>query len=148
MPYTAAALSQAIKKLLQFETIAPLTGEDNEWMEVDEDTYQNIRDSRIFKQGKDGRAYFLDAISFQGNIGLCPFTSNGSVTTEKGEAIKSRQYIKSFPFKPKTFYIDVIDYRWKDKEETIEDPDGDWWTHILKDTDQLREVFEYYDKFE
>ncbi|MTV59265.1 hypothetical protein GM547_14585, partial [Streptococcus pneumoniae] len=66
-----------------FETIAPLTGEDDEWMDVtdvngDDPLFQNVRDSRVFKDGKDGRAWFLDAIVFDGDIGG-RFTGNGSV---------------------------------------------------------------------
>ena len=66
---------------------------------------------------------------------------------EDGTVMTSRQYIKSFPFKPKTFYIDVIDTEWADKEETVEEEGGGWWTSIIKDEKQLEEVFEYYNKF-
>ena len=33
-PYTASALSGAIKALLMFKTLSPITGEDWEWTEV------------------------------------------------------------------------------------------------------------------
>lgn len=150
-PFTARSISQAVEKLMMFETISPLTGEDEEWNDVADSNdgksmYQNNRDSRVFKNGKDGRAYFIDAIVFDGDIGG-RFTGNGSVT-HNGENIGSTQYIKSFPFTPKTFYIDVIDHRWKDKEESQPDADGDWWTHTIKDSNQLKEVFEYYDKLD
>lgn len=145
-PFTASAISQAVRTLMMFETLAPLTGEDDEWNDVTEindgqTMYQNNRDSRVFKNG-DGRAYFIEAIVFDGDIGG-RFTGNGSVT-HNGENIGSTQYIKSFPFTPKTFYVDVIDHRWKDKEETQPDPNGDWWTHTIKDESQLKEAFEYY----
>lgn len=147
-PYVASALSQAVNKLLLFQTIVPLTGEDDEWNEVTEwnegeTLYQNKRDSRVFKDG-EGVAYFIEAIVFDGDIGGA-FTGNGSVTVNN-ERLGSSQKIKSFPFEPKTFYIDVIDHRWKDENETVEDPDGDWWTHTIKDPSQLDEVFKYYDK--
>jgi len=146
-PYTASAISLAVKKLMMFETLAPLTGEDEEWTNTGHDEkdgvmFQNNRDSRVFKNGKDGKPYFIEAIVFDGDIGG-RFTGNGSVT-HNGENISSRQYIKEFPFTPKTFYVDVIDQRWKDKEETTPDINGDWWTHIIKDPKQLDEVFEYY----
>lgn len=149
-PYTATALSQAVKKLCLHETIAPLTGKDDEWTDISamnncEEIYQNNRDSRVFKDGWNGKAYFLDAIVFDGDIGG-RFTGNGSVT-HNGENISSRQYIKEFPFTPKTFYVDVIEQRWKDKEETTPDINGDWWTHIIKNPKQLDEVFEYYETF-
>ncbi|MCK9476521.1 MAG: hypothetical protein M0R46_11410 [Candidatus Muirbacterium halophilum] len=148
-PFTATAISQAVKKLMMFETLAPLTGEDSEWEDISEysngeSIFQNNRDSRVFKNGKDGQAYFIEAIVFDGDIGG-RFTGNGSVT-HNGENISSSQYIKEFPFIPKTFYVDVIDHRWVDKEEKTPDENGDWWTHSIKDENQLNEVFEYYDK--
>ena len=148
-PFTASAISQAVKKLMMFETLAPLTGEDSEWVDMSEyndgeSMFQNNRDSRVFKNGKDGQAYFIEAIVFDGDIGG-RFTGNGSVT-HNGENIGSSQYIKEFPFIPKTFYVDVIDHRWADKEEKTPDENGDWWTHSIKDENQLNEVFEYYDK--
>lgn len=142
-PYTAKAISMATEKLMLFQTIAPLTGEDSEWNDVSgvcsgEPTFQNNRDSRVFKDGKDGKAYFIEAIVFDGDIG-------GRFTGWVGN-VSSSQYIKCFPFKPKTFYVDVLDYRWKDKEEKILDKNGDWWTHKIKDESQLKPIFEYYDK--
>jgi len=118
--FTATAISQAVEKLMMFETLAPLTGEDSEWVDMSEyndgeSMFQNNRDSRVFKNGKDGQAYFIEAIVFDGDIGG-RFTGNGSVT-HNGENIGSSQYIKEFPFIPKTFYVDVIDHRWADKEE-------------------------------
>ena len=150
-PYTAQALSQAIKKLCLHETIAPLTGEDSEWCDVTERNggelmFQNNRDSRVFKYGKDGKASFIEAIVFDGDIGG-RFTGNGSIVLN-GVTISSSQNIKEFPFAPKTFYVDVIDHRWKDKEEKQPDVDGDWWTHSIKDENQLKDVFEYYDKMD
>ena len=63
-PYVASALSSAVRKLCLFETIAPLTGEDDEWGRVEADEsmkYQNLRDSRVFKDSQ-GRAYFIEAM--------------------------------------------------------------------------------------
>jgi len=151
VPFTASVISQAVKKLMMFETLAPLTGRDDEWVDVsdindgatDVMKYQNKRDSRVFKQ-EDGRSYFIDAIVFDGDIGG-RFTGNG-IVKHNGENIGSTQYIKEFPFTPKTFYVDVIDQRWADKEEKTPDENGDWWTHSIKNEKQLDEVFEYYDK--
>ena len=146
-PYTASAISQAVKKLMLFETLAPLTGEDDEWNNISEindgkEMYQNNRDGRVFKDSKDGKAYFIDAIVFDGDIGG-RFTGSGVMLGDTPYC--SRQFIKSFPFTPKTFYIDVVDYRWKEKNEITPDPNGAWWTHSIKDENQLKEVFEYYD---
>jgi len=55
--------------------------------------------------------------------------------TKEGKEILSRQYIKSFPFEPKTFYIDVI-------EKEISKGN---WEFIIKDEEQLKEVWNYYE---
>ena len=149
-PYTAKALSMAVETLCLQKSICPITGVDEEWVDVTEmndgkSMYQNNRDSRVFKNGKDGQAYFIEAIVFDGNIGG-RFTGNGSVNDIGGNNVGSTQYIKAFPFEPKTFYVDVIDHRFKDKEEKQPDVNGDWWTHSIKDEAQLKEAFEYYDK--
>jgi hypothetical protein len=133
-PYTASAISQTIEKLLMYGTLVPLTGKDSEWIDVTEMNdgvpwYQNKRDSRVFKD-ENNRCFFIDAIVFDHGDGR--FTGNG-ITSEKYGNISSSQYVRSFPFTPKTFYVDVI------KDENDEKT-------LIKDDDQLKEVFEYYDK--
>lgn len=150
-PFVASEITNSIKKLMMFETLVPLTGEDDEWVEVSDTNegktmFQNIRDGGVFKCGKDSKAYFIDAIVFDGDVGG-RFTGNASVS-HNGENIRSSQYIKEFPFTPKTFYVDVIDHRWQDKEGQTPSDDGDWWTHTIKDSSQLEEVFKYYDRRE
>jgi hypothetical protein len=124
-PYTAAALADAVKELCLQQPIAPLTGEDSEWNEVSNGVLQNNRCSAVFKE--DGKAHYLDAISWKTQEGT---TCHG--TTKEG--IKSRQFIKAFPFEPKTFVIDVIE-----KEVS-----KDNWEFEIKDKEQLKAVAEYY----
>jgi hypothetical protein len=141
-PYTASAISQAVKKLCLQQPILPITGIDEEWIEVDTDVYQNTRSSNIFKQGKNGKAYFLDAIVWQGEDDYDTFT--GTIN-----GITSRQYIKEFPFEPKTFYVDVIrdfDIDGLSNKDIIETGLGKY-TYKFKDENQLKEVFDYYDKY-
>ena len=109
-------------------------------------TFQNNRNSAVFKDGVDGQACFINGIIFDGNK-TSTFTGN-NVSLKNGDIIGSRQYIKKFPFTPKTFYIDVIETEWSDKDETVEKSGGGWWTSIVKDESQLKEVFEYYEKYE
>lgn len=99
----------------------------------------------MFKEG-DGQAYFIDAIVFDGDLGG-RFTGNNCVKY-RGRQIGSAQSIKSFPFTPKTFYVDVIDRRWTDETETVMSANGDWWTHELTENgvEQMDDVFEYYDQ--
>lgn len=138
-PFTAAALGQAVKTLCMQRPICDITGIDEEWNDVAEmnggkTLYQNNRYSAIFKE-ENGRAYYIDAIIFKDQRGHT-FTSN-SVKLQDGTNIGSPQYIKDFPFKPKTFYIDVISTETK----------KDWWESRIKDEKQLNKVFNYYDKY-
>lgn len=135
-PYTARALSQAIEKLCLFEPLMPILGIDEEWVDVSElgdgqPLFQNKRCSAVFKEGKDGRAYYLDAIAFVDTKG---FGWSGGANMPDGTVLRSRQFIKEFPFTPKTFKINVVDVEVR--------PDD--WDFTIEDVTQLDVVFEYY----
>lgn len=156
-PYSAGALSQTIKKILLFEPLSPITGDDSEWVDVSDDmgrkendtpVFQNSRCSAIFKDGKDGTAHYNHAIVWvgdtvgeSGSVGWDTFT--GTV-----EGIRSSQNIKSFPFKPKTFRIDVSRVPYDPgkhlQSDAVSCGPGDF-VYLIKDKSQLDEVFEYYD---
>ena len=112
-------------KVADYGVLAPLTGQDDEWNEIGNDTFQNNRNSAVFKEG--GKAYYIDAITWR--------TQTGSTWGGSADGIRSRQFIKAFPFTPKKFIVDVIE------EEVKKD---DWLFHI-KDREQLKSVAEYYD---
>lgn len=141
-PMTATAISHAVKKLLLQEPICPITGIEGEWMNVAEYgggkdekhcVWQNNRCGCLF-MGVNKKPYYLDAIIWKTqNEG----TFCGSTFMPDGSKILSRQYVKSFPFTPKTFYIDVIE-----KEVKKDD-----WELYVKDERQLKKVFKYYDKY-
>lgn len=92
-PYTI----NTFKKLAMFETLSPLTGEDDEWNNVSdkggEEQYQNKRNSAVFKDKKG--AYYIDAVVWVSKDGAS-FTNRDS-----------KLYISSFPFTPKTFYVNM-----------------------------------------
>ncbi len=147
-PYVARALSQSIEKLLLSESLLPIMGTDDEWEEIAMldggiPLYQNNRESGIFKEGKDGRAHYIYAITKVTQDGT---RWHGTSWLSKDDYLNNRvnnridksHYIKSFPFVPKTFDIDVI-------EEEVNPDDWEMW---LVDPKQLEEVFEYYDKME
>jgi hypothetical protein len=145
-PYVAGAIKATIGKLLMFETIAPVTGEDWEWGEPsdygDGPTYQNMRDSRIFKKGKDGKPYFIEAMIKKTQSGVTWHgwfwkSKEDYLTGNKDLKIAPKAYIKSFPFTPKTFYIDVI-------EEEVAPDD---WEMYMVNPEQLNEVYNYYEVF-
>jgi len=149
-PFTAGELSHAIKKLCLQQTIAPLTGEESEWGTVADEINQNNREGAVFKNG-DGRAYYLDAIVWKGVEEYDTFTGGVYIDDKNFEFIRSSQFVK-FPFKPKTFYIDVVRISITKEEAEIrdlhyiEDSFGDCYYTIIKDPKQLDKVFEYYDK--
>jgi hypothetical protein len=58
-PYAVALF----EKLAMWKPITPLTGEDDEWMQVSRAGWQNKRSSNVFK-GKDGQAYWMDSRVF------------------------------------------------------------------------------------
>lgn len=132
-PYTAGALSEAVKKLCLQKPICEITGMEDEWGECAENVFQNSRCSALFKDGKDAQAHYLDAIIWKTENG----TTWGGVAYLNDKKVLSRQYVKSFPFTPKTFFIDVIE-----KEVAKDD-----WEFYIKDEAQLKEVFEYYNEY-
>lgn len=101
--FSAEYAISILQKLLRFEPLSPLTGEDDEWNEVGEEygnsIYQNKRLSRVFKESKDGQAYDI-----YGKVFVEP---NGASYTSRD----SRVYIE-FPYVPHTEYV---------KEEKIND---------------------------
>ena len=147
-PLVSSAIADAVKKLCMQKPICPITGIDDEWFEFSDGQYQNNRLSSVFKD-KNGKAYFLDAIVWKGDTegesGNDWDTFTGTVWGNT-----SRQYIKSFPFTPKTFYVDVhrvpYDPDIHPTNESISCADGDY-VYFIKDQNQLDEVYKYYNKF-
>ena len=80
-------------KLIRYEPLTPLTGADDEWVEVSDSLWQNRRCGRVFK-GDDGIAYDIEAIVFCEPDGGC-YTSRDS-----------RMYV-TFPYIPTTEYVNV-----------------------------------------
>lgn len=94
--FSAGYACSALKKLLAFEPLVPLTGEPDEWHEVGDGVFQNVRCSRIFKQADrfNGQAYDIDGIVFREPNGAC-FTNRESMVPI------------TFPYLPTTEYRDV-----------------------------------------
>lgn len=152
-PYTASAIVSAIKNLLLYKPICDITGDNNEWVKLDytEDlSFQNRRCYGLFKDS-DGNCRYLDAIIWQGPEEYDTFTGQVYIDDKGFKLIDSRQKVK-FPFKPKSFYVDVIYVPITEKEAEerdlhyTKDGDGSCYYTILKDLKQLDAVFEYYVK--
>lgn len=93
---SAPYLVNMLQKLMMFEPLVPLTGEDWEWTEVGEGVFQNKRCSHVFKRLDcfEGQAYDMDGKVFREPDGCC-YTSKDSCVPI------------TFPYTPKTEYVDV-----------------------------------------
>ena len=131
---SAFYIIHCFEKLAKFEPLTPLKCDEGEWNEVGNDIYQNNRLLSVFKKGKNGKPYYLDAIIWRQKMEdgvVSSFT--GELKFKDGRTITSAQYIR-LPFIPKSFYVDV---------KSIDDE-----TYELINPKQLNKVFEYYDLFE
>jgi hypothetical protein len=135
---SAPAVVRLFSKLAMYEPLGPLTGNDEEWKEVnfglDTLMYQNKRCTSVFKEA-NGTVTYNESV-----IKRCPngATWTGPLYLTRDGAISGTDFIKvtvkGFPFTPKTFYIDVL-------EEEIAKDD---WIMWVKDPKQLEEVGNYY----
>lgn len=153
-PYVASAITQALNKLLLQSPICEITGHESEWVNVSQYSdgewlFQNSRCSSVFKSS-DGICHYIDAIVFQGEDKFDTFTGAVYKDDTYFELIGSSQNIK-LPFTPKTFYVDVVRVPISKKEAEsrnlhfIEDKFDKCYYTIIKDPNQLKKVFEYYD---
>ena len=67
-------------KLVKFDPISPLTGEDDEWNDIGDDTWQNRRNGTVFKTSAG--AYWLDGKVFRDPEGCCYTNNNSRVPVE------------------------------------------------------------------
>jgi hypothetical protein len=153
-PYIASAISQAVKKLMLQEPICDITGHESEWVDVaeimEETMWQNSRCGGLFKY-PDGKSSYNDAIVWKGEEDWDTFTGSVYIDEKDFELIGSSQFVK-LPFKPKTFYIDVVRVPISKEEAEsrglhyIQDSFDKCYYTILKDPKQLVKVFKYYQK--
>jgi hypothetical protein len=94
--FSASYATSAVEKLMRFEPLGPLTGDDDEWNEVGDGVFQNRRCSHVFKQADrfNGQAYDIEARIFREPSGAC-FTGRDSFVPI------------TFPYTPKREYVDV-----------------------------------------
>lgn len=156
-PFVAGAICHALKKLLLQDPICSITGIEEEWVNVADKgsgipRFQNSRCSAMFKDNRNGKSYYLDAIVWKGDRPHDTFCGRVYLDDKKWELIGSRQYVR-FPFTPKTFYIDVVrvPISKEDAESRglhyIENTADDCYYSVVKDKKQLKKVWEYYDKY-
>jgi hypothetical protein len=146
-PLTASVIAKTIRAVLGFQVLSPLTGEDSEWIDISEmhgsPLWQNNRDSGIFKD-PDGKCTYCTSIVWVGEEEWDQFT--GGVN-----GFSSSNYIKEFPFMPKTFYVNVYRELYDSNNPEHKDKDvvstghGDM-VYFIKNPEQLQEVFNYYNQ--
>ena len=100
--FSAHYAVKCLQRLLEFEPLTPLTGEDSEWYHVTSEkennveipVYQNIRCSRVFKQANrfEGQAYDVEGRKF--------VDSNGHIWLTVDSIIPI-----TFPYTPSTEYV-------------------------------------------
>ena len=81
--FSASYTINMLTKLLNYSFITPLTGNDDEWIEVSDGVFQNKREGRIFKQADrfDGKAYYIDGKAFSDDGGKSWYTNGDSFVT-------------------------------------------------------------------
>jgi len=127
---SAAVTLSLFSKLADFKPITSLTLADDEWNNVYGDTFQNKRNSSVFKEGKDTKPYYGDAYTKRTPDGN---HWHGCLKLKDG-SIMSQCFIKDVSKMP-TIVIDV-----EEKEVTPDD-----WEMWVKDESQLDELAKYYD---
>lgn len=103
--FSASYAIQCLEKLLRFEPLSPLTGSDEEWIDVAEyngsPMWQNKRCSRVFKD--ETGAYDID-----GKVFWEWYTNeNGEKSKSYFTGRDSRVYI-TFPYTPTTVYEESV----------------------------------------
>ena len=150
-----AAIQQicvAINTVLSYRPLVPVMGSDDEWADVSANlpdgspakkVLQNVRCPNMFIND-DAPANFLDAIVWrEGEQGFTGFV----------EGISSVQFVKGFPFVPRTFYVDVekvfaVEKVTEEEEKDYyKDDDGNYYTYVIVNPEQLNPVLEYYQPF-
>lgn len=103
--------------------------------------FQNKRNSAVFKNGKEAKPWYLDAIAFRSKNPEDgeEYTFTGRICNHHsfGDAIKSAQEIKTFPFEAQTFYLDVNKVTIDGGEDYVLD-DSQYNRNTLK---EIKEVY-------
>jgi hypothetical protein len=131
-------IAETIKKALSFEPLSELTGDDDEWNIIGEtenhekDIFQNRRYSTVFKEGKDGKPYYLDGLRWWDTISNVIWTA--TVKLPDNRTLSSRVYIKDLSkFDGKSFRIIVQE---REKGSDI---------YIIQNPETLKEAEEVYE---
>ena len=92
--FTAPYVVNTFSRLAMFKPLSPLTGEDDEWNELGDGSFQNKRCSAVFKD-KDGTTYDVD-----GKI----FTDDGEIWYTSRDSRVNVTFPYVVPDKPEYVY--------------------------------------------
>ena len=115
-----------LDRILRFKPITPLTGEDDEWVEVWSGVYQNKRCSSVFKD-EDGVAHDNDAVIVSDNGGITWFHSK--------RFRKNITFPYTPPIHPEKVYIEYT-------EDVPPGFTGDKYDIITDDPDRIKALYE------
>lgn len=93
--FSAPYVVDAFSRLAMFKPLSPLTGEDDEWNDLRDGSFQNKRYSAVFKDKKDGTAY---------NINGRVFTDDGEIWYTCGDSKVNVTFPYVVPDKPERVY--------------------------------------------
>lgn len=131
---SAGIVRNLFNKLANYEPLSPLTFADDEWNENDfggDTSFQNKRNSAVFKDSKDAKPHYIDAYTMCGETGVW----NGSLVLE-GDKRVGRCYIKD-PSDMPTIKIELDIVRHSD--------DGGDWDFVPAPMSVLDELKNHYD---
>lgn len=146
---SASIVRGLFNTLANFKPVSPLTLKDDEWTQRnnfedegagDNCSFQNIRNSAVFKNSKDGKPYYVDAFYKKTQTGT---TWSGNLTVGDGRTL-IKCYIKD-PAKLPKICIDIIDWEVEKENEDVLSPGSGWWLSKMKDIDQLKRLEEFYE---
>jgi hypothetical protein len=95
--FSASYAISILEKLLRYQPLCPLTGDDSEWVEVMNGVYQNTRCFRVFKE--NGQAYDSEGTIFYDIVK----DDNGKEFKVCFTSSESRKVIE-FPYTPTQEY--------------------------------------------
>ena len=93
--FSAPYVINTFRRLAMFKPLSPLTGEDDEWNEMRDGSFQNKRYSAVFKNKKDGTAY-----NIEGKV----FTDDGEIWYMSGDSRVNVTFPYVVPDKPERVY--------------------------------------------
>lgn len=97
---SASYAVEALRRLLSWTPLTDLTGEDDEWMEIDPGGLeQNTRCSRIFRENKDNDT----AVDIEGRV----FSDDGGITWYSGKGSRVKVIFPyTVPINSEKIYLD------------------------------------------